>query len=1061
MDLWASSPDSETSYRGFRPSPATQTLNDLSQRMDDTDLHYDLSQLHSDVLTQQSLLTTTGAGRKALAGRQESVTVPTQSTTASPTNTNVYLRDEDVVLGRRGNHKFHPGNILFRELIADNKMEAQVLVDHVYQKGGRFLEQAKAGDTWTIIQKSKVVERVRRQIMRKQQGTIDKDLVETQLQGDVVSADKVTNEDVVWGFRLDDRFREIVREHMDSYRSSASKQVKTRILRSIMCRIQNNGGRFLQKADDGSMMGLNEEETFAKIKEAMREVIQKAAETQESQPLFESIGGIDDDESKGGSCTRLVKPNKRKRVVGRQRSHTELELTHDAQIRTETRKFSLDNKNATPLDVVSKQQSAWVTASKRRCAAGSDSETECSLPAKLPKIETTVSNNDASKKVETGGGADEETVASIAETPQALRVSKQHYQDNALRKDNLKRSNRQRWKQSDVNARPEDDSGNVSSDDADVNDAAKGLVNLGNKGTNNLDYPLILGDARILMIRIFGQGPLGLRVDSAPETISPRLQKSLGWSIKGPNTCCSVVEITNAQGLGSSSGFLVGDVPVMEVQSTALLDARRVFVPINLSVFQNTVRSHPRPLSILVARTIGTHPTYKTDSTLEHNSSIIGAVRNNTFAANTKVVTDVLASRVDESNVNESMRSLGEEVTGVDATRALLAVSDTRFTRFSPGNDDKPSVLTAAATRGVVPFCRLCNGRPRQRVHHSWCPKLPLFLKGKANKVLEKILLGVSLGCNGCAQQYETGRIVEDLKHSDDCRSASEKDSNKKSKDSQRSTGGGRQRERLDQCSLTSLCSDDKPSQDVVADVQGISSRKPMPVVNTSLIIDSSLPILQSVNPTSIEGATVLFEDTADKPSDKRSRESNNLTAHAKRPPTANKEKAKKATKASANTTEIVASKLQCKASTPHADDSCLNSNSDKYDSYWELDSIGDDKVATTIWEPCENPWGGEREMEKSDVVVYTSLYGIGHHETLLPSRRFAVDPFSTSQRYHSTHKSLMEGCEVVRLKRDTSVSKDWGFDWARHDFGGACLVTSVNDNLPASISVRKRTEIR
>jgi hypothetical protein len=117
-----------------------------------------------------------------------------------------------------------------------------------------------------------------------------------------------------------------------------------------------------------------------------------------------------------------------------------------------------------------------------------------------------------------------------------------------------------------------------------------------------------------------------------------------------------------------------------------------------------------------------------------------------------------------------------------------------------------------------------------------------------------------------------------------------------------------------------------------------------------------------------------------------------------------------------------------------------------------EVDDQTDDAIDVT-WEPCGDPWGPEGHVD-GDVVLFAHTSGLGHHETLLPSARYEADPFSSSKRYGKTHRTPEDGFQALILKRDPLVTRPWGFTCQRHEFGGACLVTSVDPLSPADAAV-------
>lgn len=70
--------------------------------------------------------------------------------------------------------------------------------------------------------------------------------------------------------------------------------------------------------------------------------------------------------------------------------------------------------------------------------------------------------------------------------------------------------------------------------------------------------------------------------------------------------------------------------------------------------------------------------------------------------------------------------------------------------------------------------------------------------------------------------------------------------------------------------------------------------------------------------------------------------------------------------------------------------------------------------------------------------------------------KRFVANPFEAGSPYHATHKSPArgEGYSVLSLVRDRMGLRPWGFTVRLHEFGGACLVDSVEPLSPAEAAV-------
>ena len=107
------------------------------------------------------------------------------------------------------------------------------------------------------------------------------------------------------------------------------------------------------------------------------------------------------------------------------------------------------------------------------------------------------------------------------------------------------------------------------------------------------------------------------------------------------------------------------------------------------------------------------------------------------------------------------------------------------------------------------------------------------------------------------------------------------------------------------------------------------------------------------------------------------------------------------------------------------------------------------------MWIPCGNPWGGETNQEWDNVLIFNQ--DLESYETPLVGLRplrFTCDPFSLSSSYRLTHVAGESAYTVLILKRDALAVRPWGFSTCLHEFGGACLVTSVVPGSPAEEAV-------
>ena len=69
--------------------------------------------------------------------------------------------------------------------------------------------------------------------------------------------------------------------------------------------------------------------------------------------------------------------------------------------------------------------------------------------------------------------------------------------------------------------------------------------------------------------------------------------------------------------------------------------------------------------------------------------------------------------------------------------------------------------------------------------------------------------------------------------------------------------------------------------------------------------------------------------------------------------------------------------------------------------------------------------------------------------------KRFVANPLEEGSPYHATHRSPERGgYSVLRLMRDRLCLRPWGFTVRLHEFGGACLVDSIEPLSPAVVAV-------
>lgn len=119
--------------------------------------------------------------------------------------------------------------------------------------------------------------------------------------------------------------------------------------------------------------------------------------------------------------------------------------------------------------------------------------------------------------------------------------------------------------------------------------------------------------------------------------------------------------------------------------------------------------------------------------------------------------------------------------------------------------------------------------------------------------------------------------------------------------------------------------------------------------------------------------------------------------------------------------------------------------------------------ASSYVWVSCDNPWGPSRFMDGDESISMWNQ-GVVPSELHCGRQRFAFSPFSKGALYNNTHVHPCRGTRTLVLTRDPLGRIPWGFTVIRHDFGGACLVASVDKLSPATTAVyggtNKRTRL-
>ena len=128
------------------------------------------------------------------------------------------------------------------------------------------------------------------------------------------------------------------------------------------------------------------------------------------------------------------------------------------------------------------------------------------------------------------------------------------------------------------------------------------------------------------------------------------------------------------------------------------------------------------------------------------------------------------------------------------------------------------------------------------------------------------------------------------------------------------------------------------------------------------------------------------------------------------------------------------------------------------------LDNCNVPTLRGSKWLSCSNPWG-KISFEENDIVIISPFQSENAHNLIATfhlgpngsaPKRFAFKPMERNSPYLKSHRSPERGgYTVLRLTRDKSCLIPWGFTVRNHEFGGACLVDSVEPLSPAEKAVR------
>ena len=309
-------------------------------------------------------------------------------------------------------------------------------------------------------------------------------------------------------------------------------------------------------------------------------------------------------------------------------------------------------------------------------------------------------------------------------------------------------------------------------------------------------------------------------------------------------------------------------------------------------------------------------------------------------------------------------------------------------------NNSHSQDKTAHTAAGLVPFCALCNGRNTIRpIHHSWCPKNDHFDTSGADEVLARIQRGLKMNCEGCQLEYQSGRRAPDGTHAQRCH------------------GGHKATPSVD------------PRMGSESEPEKMENIKKQDKGTTVTILKGSKPVI----------ATEIVEAKPNKRIETKPASKPIVTA----------------TKSVGSKNRTTSAVAVVKKSKPKLPVPPQLSDDDSLD-----DSDNGEKLNVT-WDECDNVWGYEGHHDNDIVIYSTSNIGC-HYETLFLDERYEMYPFMTCRQYRNTHYSPEDGYQAIVLRRDMLGRRPWGLTCVRHEFGGACLVDSVEPLSPADAGVRR-----
>ena len=340
-----------------------------------------------------------------------------------------------------------------------------------------------------------------------------------------------------------------------------------------------------------------------------------------------------------------------------------------------------------------------------------------------------------------------------------------------------------------------------------------------------------------------------------------------------------------------------------------------------------------------------------------------------------------------------------------------------------------------------VPFCKKCNSSKESSIaphHHTFCPRHDEFEKSGAKDKMIIILKGLQVGCIACSFHLANGEKCPILKHNDKCISLTKR------------------REKAN-CSTKS---DDKKGHQ---NDQRLEAKRKKRHNNVKMNIEKdtqqarSKPVSSSPDLTTHSKEVSNLKDTGIILSRHHKKTQSNLD-HRK------KKEHKSLTNDRTDCNDVSSPKPRNSKRSKDSPTSCtdlivspeLNGPVKRY-STMDVSNhfILTDDTSVDKWVSCPNPWGDHSHREGDFVLMSPFDYKVAYKSICNASKRFVVEPFAHNSSYYQSHVAPEDGLQVLQLTRDSLALRSWGFTFIYHDFGGACLISTVEPSSPAGSAVR------